>query len=289
MSFWFHRSAAATLLSRRKGAVARMVLTSTAASLWCIVGGIWALAMWRETTQMAGRTQLELFLHADADASAVSNVRNTLERMPAIDRVEVVDGDRLWRELQRDLRLEDTGLTDIVRPPTLIRCTPRVDEVRSDRMTLLASTIRDAHPVVDRAIWPYDYVRVIERRRTDIMVLGSVAGGLSVLLFILAMLYAFRAELHLAGNDLRIGAVLGATPTFIAMPHILVSMTAGLVGLGLACGAIAGAWPWLSGAAPWLALVQPWEIASMAGALGVIGSVISWWQSVATAARASRG
>lgn len=288
MTLWFHVAAAGRLLRRRKGAVIRMALTTFVTSLWCIIGGIWALAMWRETTDMAGKAQLELFLHADADASTVESMRTTLERMPAIADVEVVDGDRLWRDLQRDLRLDDVGLTDIVRPPTLIRCTPRADEVRMDRMARLASTMRDAFPAIDRAVWPMDYVRVIDRRRADILILGSVAGGLSVLMFILAFLYAFRAELHQAGGDLRVGTLLGAAPSFIAMPHMLVSMVAGVLGLGIGIGALAAAWPWLTARAPWLASVQPSEIGLMAGILSGIGLVICWWQSVATAARASR-
>lgn len=288
MSMWFHRTAAAQLFRRRKGAILRMALTWMAASLWCLLGGIWAIATWRETAEMAMQTRLELFLHANQTAATVNDVARTLRQMPAVASVEIIDGRQLWSDLRRDLRLGDADLAEIVEPPTMIRVAPAREFVTVAHMELLAKTCKDAFDGVDRALWPREYVYAIERRVLDITMLGSAAGLLSLILFALAMLYALRAELHKAGEDLRVGALLGASPTFVAMPHIIVSALAGAIGVSASALALYLAWPWLTGMAPWLAAVQPTEIIAMVCTLAIAGFVICWWQSVRTASTIAR-
>jgi hypothetical protein len=66
MTLWFHLIAARSVLRRQPRAVVRMALTSMVATLWCLVGGIWAVASWRETQAMASETLMELFVPAEA-------------------------------------------------------------------------------------------------------------------------------------------------------------------------------------------------------------------------------
>lgn len=287
MSFWFHVAAARSVLGRRRRAVARMVLTSMAATLWCLVGGIWALATWRETQAMASQTIMELFVPDGVSSDATSQIVTTLRAMPAFAAVRVVDAETVAQTFRNDIGL-DPGLAEIMRAPTIIRCAMRPDAVTVSGMTMTSAACRSAFPLVSGAYWSTEYVYAIERRRSDIVVMGSVAGLLSAIMFILAILYAFRAELHQAESDLKVGVLLGASPSFVAMPHMLVSTVAGTAGLAMATGLLAAAWPQLVLWAPWLASVQAYETALMAGGLAVVGLVVCWWQSVSTVTRRTR-
>ncbi|MBU3741640.1 MAG: hypothetical protein FGM24_05070 [Candidatus Kapabacteria bacterium] len=287
MSFWFHVAAARSVLGRRRRPVARMVLTSMAATLWCLVGGIWALATWRETQTMASQTIMELFVPDGVTPDATSQILTTLRAMPAFASVRVVDAETVAQIFQKDIGI-DQGLVDIMRPPTIIRCTMRPDAVTVAGMTMTSTACRSAFPLLSGAYWSRDYVYAIERRRSDIMVMGSVAGLLSVVMFVLAILYAFRAELHQAESDLKVGVLLGASPSFVAMPHVLVSSAAGTAGLAIAGGLLAAAWPQITARASWLTSVQPHEIVMMAATLAVAGLVVCWWQSISTVSRRTR-
>jgi cell division protein FtsX len=107
-------------------------------------------------------------------------------------------------------------------------------------------------------------------------------------MFLLAILYAFRAELHRAEPDLNVGVLLGASSSFVAMPHVLVSTIAGALGLGIAAGILALAWPQMTAHASWLATVQPHEVVVMGSVLAVAGLLVCWWQSVSTVSRRTR-
>lgn len=288
MSLWFHLTAARSILRRRRRAVARMTLTSFAATLWCLIGGLWALASWRETQAMAADVVLELFVPHSAEAQVVADVVRTVRAMPAVASVEVLDGSAMLRMFGQDLGGVDTSLADVVQAPSLVRCSMQPAWVTGDRMASIASACTKAFPMLEGAHWSKPYVHSIERRRADILVMGLVAGLLSAAMFMLAILYAFRAELHEAGRDLQVGVLLGATSSFIAMPHILVSVAAGGVGLALAGGALAAAWQPLTQQAPWLRAVDPTELAAVAAMLGVTGVLLCWGQSVSTVSRRTR-
>ena len=107
-------------------------------------------------------------------------------------------------------------------------------------------------------------------------------------MFMIGLVYAFRAEIHVAGGDLRVGSLLGAPPRWIATPHILVSMFSGFIGLVLAGGAIYALIATSIDKAPWLKAVKYEEFAMMAIGITSIGLVLSIWQSMREARRAVR-
>lgn len=287
MTLWFHLLAARSVIRRQRRAVLRMTLTSMAATLWCLVGGAWALASWRETEVMASQTIMELFVPAASEAEIISDLLRTLRQMPSIATVHTIDGASALRSFQQDVGI-DSALTDMLTPPTVVRCTMRPSAVTTLHMSAVARACGYAFPSLAGVHWSREYVRAVERRRSDILAMGSVAGILSAVMFLLAILYAFRAELHAAEPDLRVGVLLGATSSFVATPHILVGGVAGALGLAAAGGVLAVAWPTLTQWAPWLTAVQTREITLMAAVLAVAGILVCWWQSISTVARRAR-
>ena len=287
MTLWFHLIAARSVLRRQPRAVVRMALTSMVATLWCLVGGIWAVASWRETQAMASETLMELFVPAEAAPDVIPGLLQTLRAMPSIGTVRVIDGDRMLRSFQKDVGIDAT-LTDMLQPPTVVRCTMTPAFVTMRHMTSSSDACKAAFPLLTGVHWSREYVYAIERRRADILVMGSVAAVLSAIMFLLAILYAFRAELHRAEPDLNVGVLLGASSSFVAMPHVLVSTIAGALGLGIAAGILALAWPQMTAHASWLATVQPHEVVVMGSVLAVAGLLVCWWQSVSTVSRRTR-
>ena len=287
MTLWFHLLAARSVLRRQPRAVVRMTLTSMVATLWCLVGGIWAVASWRETQAMASETLMELYVPSDAGSDVVSGLVQTLRAMPSIGSVRVIDGDRILRTFQKDVGIDAT-LTDMLQPPTVVQCTMDPAFVTMQHMTSTSDACKAAFPLLTGVHWSQEYVYAIERRRADILVMGSVAAALSAIMFLLAILYAFRAELHRAEPDLNVGVLLGASSSFVAMPHVLVSSVAGALGLGLAAGVLALAWSQMTVHASWLSAVRPHEVIIMGAFLAVAGLIVCWWQSVSTVSRRTR-
>ncbi len=286
MSLWFHVRSAGGLLRRRKGPVVRMVTVAMIGTLWSVVGGSWFLATWRDIDRVAGDVRIDLLVRSEASDSAVREAVEEIRELPSADLVRFVRENEVWREFSNDVGAEE-DLRAVVTMPRFIRIIPNSDAATMSQLTLMTSAILTRYgDVVHNATWPREYVRLLDSRRNDVMILAIIAGALSLIMFMLAVAYAFRAEIHAAGDDLRVGAILGASLWWTAMPHILVSLVAGALGLGLASALVAGAAGPVLERVPWFAAVRPDEVMLIVGGLGAVGIIVSLWQSLVIARRA---
>jgi len=287
MTMWFHVSSMRRLMARRRGPCIRMMLTAFVGTLWCLVGAAWALGTWRDTERMAADVRMDVMLHAGTPDSVIRSLVHTLRTMPSVGGVEWRTPERMWSEFSRDLRLDD-DLRTVVDVPDVVRLRPSDAALNERSMTLLASACEDSWPDVYKVVWPIDYVRAIDSRRRDVMILGGAAAVLSFILFMTALLHAFRSELHRAEQDMRIGASMGATPSFMAAPHLLIGIVTGSIGLSLAVGLISVSWSSILATMPWMGTVRTEEFAMWVGILAVGGLAICWWQGRNAARRAGR-
>lgn len=285
---WFHLTAAGRLLARRRGPVARMVLVAWIGTLWCLVGGVWTLATFRTVQREAESIQIDVLLRpttTDADARAMAR---DIASWRAVRDVEFLREQEVWQEFSGDVAIDD-HLRSVVAMPRIVRfwlrahaATPKNIEAKAARLE------RRYSDRVEQVVWSEAYARVVAERRRDVAMLGSVAGILSLLFVIIALMYAFRAELHAAGGDLRVGALLGARASWIAMPHFLVSMIAGALGVLLALGVLAIAVPSLHDRLPWMDTVHLSDVVFFVLILAVLGILAGWWQSLMAGRRAVR-
>jgi len=287
MTMWFHVSSMRRLMVRRKGPCIRMMFTAFVGTLWCLVGAAWALGTWRDTERMAADVRMDVMLHAGTSDSVIRSLIHTLRTMPSVAGVEWRTPERMWSEFSHDLRLDDE-LRTVVDVPDVVRLRPSGTALNERSMTLLASASEDSWPDVYKVAWPVDYVRAIDSRRRDVMILGGAAAALSLVLFMTALFHAFRSELHRAEQDMRIGALMGATPSFMAMPHLLIGMVTGCIGLIVAVALISVSWTSILAAMPWMGAVRTEEFALWVGVLAAAGLVTCWWQGVTAARRAGR-
>lgn len=286
MSLWFHFRSAGQLLQRRKGPVVRMVTVAMIGTLWSVVGGAWFIATWRDIDRQAGDVRIDMLVRSDATDSAVREAVEEIRELPSADLVRFIRENEVWREFSNDVGAEE-DLRAVVTMPRFIRIIPHAEAATMPQLSLMTSAILSRYgDVVLNASWPRDYVRLLDSRRNDVMILAIISGALSLIMFMLAVAYAFRAEIHAAGGDLRVGALLGASLWWTAMPHILVSLVAGAIGLGLASALIAGAAGPVLERVPWFAAVRPDEVMLIVGGLGAVGIIVSLWQSIVIARRA---
>lgn len=286
---WFHLQAAGRLIARRKGPVLRMVVVAFVASTWCIAGAMWALGTWRDADERASMMSIDIVGADDSTGIQTKNLSNIIARKEGVLKAEVVSSDRAWREFSRDMKIVDESLRAVADLPPFIRVrleprfvsTPRVERFVADVRSVSSDKIASI-------TWSRSYVAMVDDVRQTLMMFGGAAGVLTLFLFVVAVSYAFKAEVHRAGSDLRVAELLGAPMRWIAAPHLLVGLLAGATGLVLSSALII----WLHSStqhlASWIGQVQLYEVGYAAGAVAVVGLAVSWSQSVLAVREAMR-
>lgn len=279
MSLWFHAGAAGNLIKRRRGPVMRMVLVAFIGTLWCVAGGVWTLSTLRDIQTETSQVQVDVFLNSETSDRQARAIARGVAAQPSVLRARLVHEEDVWNEFAGLVEVDD-DLRTVVTMPRLVRFSPQQRNVSFKAINLTVGGIEAAYrDHIDEVVWPQAYVQMLDARRRDLILLGGASGILSLVMFLLALVYAFRAEIHVAGGDLRVGALLGATTGWIAMPHLIVSALAGATGLVIAFGAIAGTAEFVVARLPWLAAVRIEELGYMAALLAFLGFVVCWWQS----------
>ncbi len=289
MSMWFHLQGAGRLLTRRKGPVIRMVFVALIGTVWCLSGAIWGVGVWRDLDRRAQEMSVDVIGPADSTNTAIKAMAADMRKRPSIAAVRLMSDDAVWREFAQEMKLGADDLREIASVPTILRLNLRPNMVSIDATDRFVRSLHDMYPEATASIvWPRPYVEMLDAGRRDVIVLGGVAGFLSLILFFLSVMYAFRAEIHRAGSDLRVASLLGATASWIAAPHLIVSLVAGAVGLVLGVGSILIARPYAIHHAVWLQTVRVDEIFIWTSFVVVIGMGLSWWQSIITVKGAAR-
>ena len=288
MSMWFQITAAGRLLQRRKGPVLRMILVALLGTIWCVVGSVWTLSTFRSIEQQAQTIQVDVFLRPAATDAEARALARTINALPSVDQARFVREQEVWQELSGDIDV-DEELRDVVDLPRIVRFWPRAEHATLAELSATTANIERVYADrVDQVVWSRTLAEVVDARRRDLIMLGSIAGGLSIVMFILALIYAFRAEIHVAGGDLRVGTLLGARSMWIAFPHFFVSVISGAIGLLLAIAVIAAVVLYARSYVPWAESIRLEELAMIIGALGSFGLVVSWWQSISAGRKAVR-
>jgi len=257
-----------------------MFLVAFASCVWFFAGGSWIIATLRDADRQATDVVFDVFLQPDVTDSSGRALVRTLRLMPNIASASLKDANSVWKEFSTEVGIGEE-LQSIVDVPSIIRCKLKPNAVHETDALLLAAAIERQYPqLVKEVVWPKQLVALIDARRQDVVLLGSAAGALSIVLFIFALAYAFRAEIHRAGEDLRVGVVLGASPVSIAMPHVVVSCTAGFLGLAIAYAVVLAAGMNLGSKLTWIRLVSPTDLGLMSIALACVGILVCWQQSV---------
>ncbi|MCX6140090.1 MAG: hypothetical protein NTX15_04550 [Candidatus Kapabacteria bacterium] len=289
MSLWFHVQGAGRLLARRRGPVLRMMVVAAVGTIWCLAGATLGVSVWRDLDRRAQEMTIDVIGPNDSTNQAINAMAMDMRRRPSVASVTLMNGEAVWREFSHDMHLESDDLRDVAAVPTILRIHLRPVLVSMSSTDRFVRSLREMYPeATSDVVWPKPYVEMIDASRRSVLVFGIVAGLLSLVLFLIAAAYAFRAEIHRAGSDLNVAALLGASVSWIAAPHLLVSLVAGAVGLLIGVGVVLVARPYAYVYASWLEHVSVGEILLWAALVGILGLALSWWQSFIGVKGASR-
>ena len=286
---WFHIQGAGRLLTRRKGPVTRMILVALVGTVWCLAGGALGLSVWRDIDRRAGEMIVDVVMQHHTTDAEIRSIVADLRRRPSVARADYLSSEQVWKNFSQELKLESDDLREVAAVPRIIRLRLQSRIVSVSKTVVFIRSVQDTYPEsIDRIVWPRAFAEMIDSSRRDVIGFGGVAGTLSLILFLLAVAYAFRAEIHRAGADLSVAALLGATPGWIAAPHIIVGGVCGLVGLVFGVTLVVIAREIGSASAPWISSVSAVEILVGALLIAMLGLLMTWWQSIISVRRIAR-
>jgi cell division protein FtsX len=286
MTVWFHTTVAWGLARRRSRATIRIVVASLLASLWCLLGAVWGTAMWRDTETMASQVAVEVHVRPGTADSAQRALYRSIAKRPEVEAIRWKTAESVWRQFAAEMGIEGAELRDLVDVPTVFQV--RLVPAALHDAAGFAHAIKAYYQDVQDVPYAAEAASAVAARRRDLQIAGPIAGGLSILLFLVVVSYALRSEVNEARRDMHLGGLIGARPRFVAMPHAIVSWCAGALGLFLAWGIIVALYPVAVATVRWPGAVSVMEITIAASFLGIVGLIACWWQALRAASQAMR-
>ena len=289
MKMWFQWTAFGRLLRFRARPVGRITLVAFLTALIVACGFWWGMATWRDIERMRADVTMDVFIDDGASDVAIASNMKQLSALPGVQRAQFDDGERVWATFSERMRIGGDELAQIVELPHRIRLTMRTIGTTASRMSeteALATTIAGSDLI--RVVWSPSHIEQLNRRREELTIAVAVGSSLFLLLLMVSIVYSFRAEVHHAGTDLSVGAVLGAAPSTTAFPHFLVCAAAAVVGSALACLLLAVVRPFILDRVSWLSSVMAMEVLYVV--LGVMIALIAegWLLTYAAAHKSAR-
>ncbi len=286
---WFQWIAFGRLMRFRARPVARMTLIALLTTLIVACGYWWGMATWRDIERMSANVTMDVFVDDDASDSVLVSNMKLMSTLPGVRHVQFDHGEQVWAMYREHVRLDGDDLAEIVELPHRLRLTMRPIGAIASRMTETEDLVKSmvANDLV-RVVWSPTHVEQLRNRREEFRLAVIVGASLIVLLIMVAVVYAFRAEVHHAGIDLSVGAVLGAAPSTTAFPHFLACATAAVVGAAFACLLLALARPPVLDRVFWLGAVTAIEVVVVVLAVMVALIIEGWLLTYAAARKSAR-
>lgn len=286
---WFHLQAAGRLISRRTGPVVRMVAVALVASTWCVAGAMWALGTWRDANDRASAMSIDVVCSGDSTGLTPQMLARRIAQTPGVVEAVVQSSESVWKEFARDLKITDENLRTVADLPPMIRVRIALELVTQRDVERVSEALRQiSKRSVASIAWPREYVAMVEENRQTLFVFGGAAGVVSLILFVVGIAYAFKAEVHRAGADLRVAELLGAPMPWIAAPHTIVGLLAGALGVVVSAGVVVTMHANAQRLAPWVARVTVQEVLIATAAFAAVGALVSWGQSLLAVREAMR-
>lgn len=289
MKMWFQWMAYGRLLRFRGRSVIRITLVAFLTTLIVASGYWWGMSVWRDIDRASAQVVMDVFVDEGASEDAIATSMKHLSALPGVRLVQFEDGDRVWASYSERKRIDNEDLSQVVELPHRIRLAMRPIGTSASRMSEteeLATAIVGTELV--RVVWSPTQIEQLSFRRQELVFAVAVGASLFFLLLLTSIVYSFRAEVHHAGTDLSVGAVLGAAPSTTAFPHFLVCASAAVIGSGIASLLLFTMRPFVIGRIHWLDLVTLSEVLCVV--LVVMSALIieGWLLTYAAAHKSAR-
>ncbi len=192
------------------------------------------------TQRWEGGIEFVVFMNADASAAQLQAVADALDASPEVAKITFFDQDKAFEEF-KDLFEGTPELIETVQPsdlPTSFRVVP--SDTDPDAVEQLASRF-ETSPGVREVVSAQETIRNIESL-TNIASFIVLLGSVFLLAAAAALIFnTIRMAMFARRREIEVMKLVGATNWFIRLPFMVEGMIQGLLGAGVAVGAVFGA------------------------------------------------
>lgn len=270
------------LLAMRANLTATLSTLTTMTLTLLMLGGVLLLTLNVNRTLAQLESQVEVAAYLDPDADGAALLRQ-VQGYSQVVRAQLVPSDRILEEMSRDYPYarEAAALAGNPFPDTLRMQVARVDDSRRVAVAV------EALPGVESVEYGANYVDSALRTLTAVRAVGYGLVALLLIGTLFNILNAVRVAMFARRGEIGVMRLLGATRSFIRMPHLIEGMLVGLLAAGLAVGLLATGYRALAeriaAFAPVFPVVTDWNVitpilasvATLGITVGLVGSLFA--------------
>lgn len=222
------------LLAMRANLTATLSTLTTMTLTLLTLGGVLLLTLNVNRTLERLESQVEVAAYL-SPAAKPDELLRTVRAYPQVLEARVVTSEEILKEMTRDYPYtrEAAELTGNPFPDTLRM---RVGKVEDSRRVAVAAQVL---PGVESVEYGEDYIDSAVRALTAVRAVGYGMVALLLLGTLFNILNAVRVAMFARRNEISVMRLLGATRSFIRMPHLIEGMLVGLVAATVAVTALA--------------------------------------------------
>lgn len=220
------------LLAMRANLTSTLSTLTTMTITLLVLGAVMLLTLNVNRTLAGLESQVEVAAYLKDDANT-SNLLNVVRQFPLVHEARVVTKDEVLGDMTRDYPYarEAAQLAGNPFPTTLRMKVDRVED--SPRVANMVQALQGVESVEYGA----SYVEPAVKTLTAVRTTGYGLVALLLLGTLFNILNAVRVAMYARRSEIGVMRLLGATPGFIRMPHliegVLVGLTASVVAVGL--------------------------------------------------------
>ncbi len=229
------------LLAMRANLTATFSTLTTMTITLLVLGAVLLLTLNvnRTLQQLESQVEVAAYLKDDANGAALLG---QVRALPMVTQAELISREQVLAEMTRDYPYarEAAELAGNPFPNTLRMRVGRVEDSRR-----LANAVQNL-PGIDGVEYGAGYVDPAVRTLTAVRTAGYALVGLLLLGTLFNILNAVRVAMYARRNEIGVMRLLGATPAFIRMPHLIEGVLVGMIAAALAVAILTVAYLQLS-------------------------------------------
>ena len=270
MSYHFRQA----LLAMRANLTATFSTLTTMTITLLVLGAVLLLTLNvnRTLSQLESQVEVAAYLTPEADGAALLA---RVQTYPQVRAASLVSPEQVLGEMTRDYPYarEAAALAGNPFPETLRMRVARVEDSRR-----VADAV-SALPGVEDVEYGAGYVDPAVRTLTAVRAAGYALVALLLLGTLFNILNAVRVAMYARRNEIGVMRLLGATPAFIRMPHLIEGVLVGVLAAALSVGLLGLAYTQLAGRVaqfvPVFPVITDWQtIAPVLGGVAALGLII---------------
>ncbi len=206
------------------------VLIATTASLW--------FYLYQQHTEHVDSATISLFLKPEVDAKSAYDLASDFMKDASLASIDVQTPDSLREYFQERYGVNVAEVLPQNPFTSVLRIHLKPEFLTNDATFLsMVQQYRTMNSIVEEVHYQSEYVRAVTREYNRLMWSALIGAGMLLIVCLLLISFAFRAESMYASDDQRVVLLLGAKRSFLARSSLwrILVCTVPALALGLAC------------------------------------------------------